>query len=368
MRALSLAALFVASASSAALAQPASCAVGPSAPYQQSALQPVPLPPQLPTTPAHLLPQLPQAPPFKAPPSNPVGLSPSGTGGTQPQSPGGTGGSLPPNAPSTPATPGGPSGLPASLDTSATTLKQIMNETFSGSQIDDATWGYNYPWSNTCDTNGNTDATQYAAYVSPKCDAQKSAGVFSTGANGLDIAIKPTPGGVDAAGKSYVSGQLYSRQAFYPGTYIETTAKLPTGSGLGGAFWLIPQSGAWPPEIDVMESQGENPNSVTQTIHDRMPDGSVSNQQVVANVPGSQSGFHTYGADFEKDRITFYTDGKATGSFATPASFQQGMYAILSTNASPPGSQNWHGTVAPGTPATDYQVQSVRAYCLNNCN
>lgn len=360
--------------SSVALAQSTSCAINPSTPYQQSALQPVlptaPLLPQLPSTPSapnslgtSLLPTTPPAQPYVSTPMVP------NTPSTQ--QPSGTGGPMVPNTPNTPITPSGTPGLPAALNTSANTIQETLNENFANG-IDKNVWGYNYPWSDTCNTShpgmGNYDPTQAVAYMNPNCPSQSGGNVFSPGPNGLDIAIKPTPAGVDAVGKPYVSGQIRTLQPQKYG-YFEMTAKLPTGGGLGGAFWLLPSSGAWPPELDVMESQGENPNSVTQTMHDGTSS-NVSNDQIVANVSGTQTGFHTYGMDWEADRTTFYVDGKATGSYATPASMQQPMYAIVSTNASPPGSQNWHATVAPGTPATSMQVKNVSAYCLlaSGCN
>lgn len=366
---------------SVALAQSTSCAINPSTPYQQSALQlqpqlpampqipQIPITPRTPTSPGtSLLPTTPPAQPYVSTPMVPN--TPS-----QPQQvvqrPNGTGELMVPNTPSTPITPGSTSGLPADLNRSANTIQQTLNDNFANG-IDKNVWGYNYPWSDTCNTShpgmGNYDPTQAVAYMNPNCPSQSGGNVFSTGPNGLDIAIKPTPAGVDAVGKPYVSGQIRTLQPQKYG-YFEMTAKLPTGGGLGGAFWLLPSSGAWPPELDVMESQGENPNSVTQTMHDGTPS-NVSNDQIVANVSGTQTGFHTYGMDWEADRTTFYVDGKATGGYATPASMQQPMYAIVSTNASPPGSQNWHATVAPGTPATSMQVQSVRAYCLlaSGCN
>jgi len=132
--------------------------------------------------------------------------------------------------------------------------------------IDLAKWGYNYPWSDACNGSGNADATQDAAYMNPSCGSQAGANVFATGANGLDIAIKPTPGGVDASGKPYVTGQLYSKTPQLYG-YFEMTAKLPATTGVGGAFWLMPADGSWPPELDVMENLGQDPNTVYSTIH-----------------------------------------------------------------------------------------------------
>lgn len=231
--------------------------------------------------------------------------------------------------------------------------------TFSDSfaSLDTNKWGFNYPWSDACDNSGNSDATQYAAYASPACSGQPNP--FSTGANGLGIAINSGT----VAGKPAYTGQLYSKQAFQYG-YFEETAKLPTTTGTGAAFWLMPQGGGWPPELDIMESLGQDGSTVYGTVHDT---GGAPQQQVASNVSGgSGSGFHTYGVDWQPDTITYYVDGKATGSVATPASMHQPMYMILSMNSSPPGNTNWGSPINTSQPVNDnYQIKSVNVYATN---
>lgn len=243
-------------------------------------------------------------------------------------------------------------------DTRVASSAPTFSDNFGGSGIDQSKWLFNYPWSDTCDTNGNTDRTQAAAYVSPNCASQAGANVFTTGANGLDIAIKPTPAGVDAAGKPYITGQISSKQAQLYG-YFEMTAKVPATSGIGGAFWLLPQDGSWPPELDIMENLGHDPNTIYQTIHG----GATGDAQTVGRI--SDGGYHTYAADWGPNTIKYYIDGKMTQEFPTPASMHKPMYMIVSMNAMTKDSP-WGRPVDGSTqlPAS-YSVQSVHAYANN---
>jgi len=327
-------------AASAVALAPA-CGAGSSAPYRQNrspSTQPAPQA-LLPANPLQLSPSTPAQPLVPIAPFDPSPGLPSLPDLTTPQNqPAQPVVTIPPvSLPSTPSTPTAlqPPASNPNLGTRATKLTPTFSDNFSNG-IDPAKWGYNYPWSDACNGTGNADATQYAAYANPSCGSQAGAGVFSTGANGLDIAIKPTPGGIDASGKPYVTGQLYSKAAQLYG-YFEMTATLPATKGVGAAFWLMPQDGSWPPELDVMENLGQDPNTVYGTIHDT----NSPQQQVVSTVAGGVQVPHTYAVDWEASTTTFYTDGKATQSFATPDSMKKPMYMILSVNSSPPGHTNW---------------------------
>jgi beta-glucanase (GH16 family) len=221
-----------------------------------------------------------------------------------------------------------------------------FSDNFSGG-IDPSKWGVNYPWGKI-----QGDSTQYAAYT----DSLNS-DVFSTGANGLNIAIKPT--GLD--GKPAETGQIHSKQAFQYG-YVEMTATLPTTKGVGGAFWMMPTDGSGTyTELDMMESLGQDPGTVYSTVHD-----GSGQQQAVVNVPGGVQSPHTYAMDWQPDTTTFYRDGQVTQSFRTPDSAKKPMYIILSVNSTPSSSPSpWGQAVGPGNVSANYNIKNVRVFAKN---
>jgi beta-glucanase (GH16 family) len=82
------------------------------------------------------------------------------------------------------------------------------------------------------------------------------------------------------------------------------------------AFWLVPVN-QWPPEIDIMEWQGVGPRVDIVTVHWKDDQGRPQ-----ASSTGVDTGvnlweaYHTYGADWEPDAITWYFDGKPIKRFA----------------------------------------------------
>ncbi|MGE5223987.1 MAG: family 16 glycosylhydrolase [Omnitrophica WOR_2 bacterium] len=91
--------------------------------------------------------------------------------------------------------------------------------------------------------------------------------------------------------------------------YFEIRAKVPKGRGFLPAFWLMPASGKWPPEIDVFEILGQEPNKVYMTEHYLDSSGNQAEQQQFFVGPDFSKDFHTYAVDWTPDKITWYVDG-----------------------------------------------------------
>src|SRR6185436_4594463 len=86
--------------------------------------------------------------------------------------------------------------------------------------------------------------------------------------------------------------------------YFEASIQMPAGHNEGGAFWLMPQNGNWPPEIDIAEVPGDTPNVLITS----MINGTVNNPLHTVPVDLT-AGFHTYGLDWEPTTTTWYLDG-----------------------------------------------------------
>ncbi len=161
----------------------------------------------------------------------------------------------------------------------------------------------------------------------------------------------------------YTSGMLTTDTSFAQ-TYglYEVTAKMPTGQGLWPALWFLPTSGAWPPEIDLLEEIGNQPTTDYMTLHT-----GTSNQAigVTSQVPTMTTGFNTYAVDWEPNTITFYINGTQVAQEATPADMHQPMYMIM--NLAVGGTGSWPGAPNSSTvfPA-QMQISNVQVYSSAN--
>ncbi len=203
-----------------------------------------------------------------------------------------SGGSTPrASAPTTPTT------SAATTTTTATTDRPdgpggawalVFSDHFAGTNLDTSKWSTCYYWG--CTNGGNNELEFYQASQVAVHDGTAS------------LTVVPD----QADGKGYVSGLLssYGKFSFRYG-YAQIVAKLPRGRGLWSAFWTEPESGAWPPEIDVMEDWAQ-----LRTVSFYVHFGSA-NLSDSANVylPTASSAFHTYGVDWEPGSVSWYVDG-----------------------------------------------------------
>jgi beta-glucanase (GH16 family) len=114
----------------------------------------------------------------------------------------------------------------------------------------------------------------------------------------------------------YTSARLVTKGLFGK-TYgrFEFRAKLPTGTGLWPALWLLPVDevyGGWAAsgEIDVMEARGQEPSKVLGTIHfgSRWPNNDHSGAEYVFPDKGGINDFHVYALEWEPGVMRWYVD------------------------------------------------------------
>lgn len=102
---------------------------------------------------------------------------------------------------------------------------------------------------------------------------------------------------------------------------IVARAKLPQGTGVWPAIWMLPTNweyGGWPSsgEIDIMEHVGYMPDSMFGSIHTEKFN-HVIGTQVTKGVYSStlSTEFHEYGIAWTKDKIDFLYDGQVYQTF-----------------------------------------------------
>lgn len=177
-------------------------------------------------------------------------------------------------------------------------------------------------------------------------------------------------------GASYTSVRLKT-QGLFSKAYgrFEIRARLPQGRGYWPAFWLLPLDsvyGSWAAsgEIDLMENRGQEPTTVSGTLHfgGQWPTNAHSSGPSFTFAAGdSATNFHTYALDWGTNWFRWYVDGRLYQTQASwwssggpfPAPFDRPFYLLmnLAVGGNFVGSPD-AATVFPGRIEVDY----VRVY------
>jgi hypothetical protein len=151
---------------------------------------------------------------------------------------------------------------------------------------------------------------------------------------------------------SYVGGMI-STERTHAQTYgyWEVRARFTnTSRGHHWAMWLIPQDGSWPPEIDMVEVVGENPNRFYMNSHgDKRP--------LTWFSPDDPSGWHTWGFLWTQNDLVWYVDGVERKRISNY--INKPMYLVIS----PEIGNSWAGSTDGSTVwPMEAEVDYVRVY------
>jgi beta-glucanase (GH16 family) len=164
----------------------------------------------------------------------------------------------------------------------------------------------------------------------------------------------------------YVSGILTTQSSFsQKHGYFEIRSKIPIGSAVWPAFWLLADDGGWPPEIDAMEGRGERPGDLVMTTHWRIPSGVVKSCGFDFAVPDAAEHFHDYGVLWLPDRIVYFIDREPVSDIKVPIGFEDPMYMIVNLAM---GSKFFVGvgTVDARSPATvAFEIDRISAWQID---
>lgn len=172
-----------------------------------------------------------------------------------------------------------------------------FSDDFDGESLDLTKWSPKDPW-------GVVRNDELQAYIMK---------AFSIADGILHIRAEKEPAFYDGAKRDYRSGMMSTTGKFSQkyGRF-EIRCRIPQGRGLWPAFWMLPEPPAWPPEIDVLEILGHEPDRIYLTHHwanPSNPDGpSLSRSGDYKGVDFSQ-GFHTVAVEWESGEIRWYVDG-----------------------------------------------------------
>jgi beta-glucanase (GH16 family) len=193
-----------------------------------------------------------------------------------------------------------------------------------------------------------------------QCYTARPENVGHDGLGHLAITARYEPGNAFCADgpNDYTSARLDTRglRTFRYGR-IEARIKLPTAAGSWPAWWMAGAVGTWPAagEIDILEYRpGAAPAAAHHAIHADDADGAHWQQSFDA-LGAWTGGWHVFGVERRRDRITFRIDGAPTWT-RTPADMPAGgrwpfnePFGLLLNVAV----GNWGGTPVPAHyPAT----------------
>lgn len=159
-------------------------------------------------------------------------------------------------------------------------------------------------------------------------------------------------------GIAYSSGLISSRGTVSQRYgYFEMRARWSSGKGLWPAFWLLPETGEWPPELDVMEAHGDKPDVVFQSKHSGL-EKAVTKR---VKVPGGTGTWHRYGMLWTPRTLVFFVDGRETSRQSAPPDANVRMYILanLAVGGAWPGDPD-EATRFPATMDIDW----IRTYKL----
>jgi beta-glucanase (GH16 family) len=229
-------------------------------------------------------------------------------------------------------------------------MEMVFHDEFDGDTLDTSKWNTCYPWDDHgCTSSANRELEWY----------QPDEELVENGLLRLRAQKNPVTGS-DGKEYPYTSGMITSSGKF-AATYgwYEIRAKMPPGKGMWPAFWLLPQNGEWPPEIDVLEVLGDSMQILYTTLHFKTENSAhLSYGDSTYLMLDLGEDFHTYAVDWQKDLLVWYFDGQEVYRLTryVPA---QDMYIL--TNLAVGG--NWPGspdekTVFPGY----FEVDYIRVY------
>jgi beta-glucanase (GH16 family) len=224
---------------------------------------------------------------------------------------------------------------------SACPWRPTFRDEFNGPSLDTTRWNTAYWWGRT--NAGNNEAQYYVDDAFEINDGILRIKAQKQSEQGFDY----TSGIITTFGRF---SQTYGR--------FEIRARVPQGRGLWPAFWLVPQSKAWPPEIDIFEIRGQEPSIVHMVNHWKGLDG--AHEQVSGNYTGPDfsKDFHTFAVVWTPSEIIWYVEGVEQYRTAQGVASEP-MYVIA--NLAVGG--EWPGLPDGSTPFPSYlEVDYIRVY------
>ena len=186
--------------------------------------------------------------------------------------------------------------------------------------------GYQLVWNDEFNVNGLPDATKWSYDVGGNGWGNNESQYYT------DSRVKNSEvkGGClyinaikeDFEGKQYTSARLVTRtKGDWLYGRVEVKAKLPMGTGMWPAVWMLSTDRAYPGlfgsgEIDIMEHLGHIPYFVAATVQTKSYNALIgTHKNAIVNVPDCYTNFHKYILEWDANELRFYVDSRLYHSF-----------------------------------------------------
>ncbi len=195
----------------------------------------------------------------------------------------------------------------------------VWSDEFNSNVLDEANWEYQegthdvYHGIPSRNENWGNDELQY--YTRDAVKVESGSLVIT--------ASRQSRGGME-----FTSARITTRDRHvFTYGYFEARMRLPLGTGMWPAFWMLPQPanefstqnkyGGWPAsgEIDIMEAKGRLTDRTSSALHFGPNtaggwDSRCISKETALSTPISE--WHTYGVEWTEDKIVYYVDRAAT--------------------------------------------------------
>jgi len=175
----------------------------------------------------------------------------------------------------------------------------VLEENFEGGEIDSSLWSFEI---GTGENGWGNNELQYYTSRPENVKVENGKLIITARKESFE-------------GSSYTSARMISKNKFdIKYGRIEARMKMPWGRGLWPAFWMLGDNideVSWPQtgEIDIMEYRGQDPNIVHGSVHGPgYSAGNAITKSFELNNDRLDTGFHTYGIEWNKNYINFYID------------------------------------------------------------
>ena len=184
--------------------------------------------------------------------------------------------------------------------TNAQCGQMIWSDEFNGTAVDQSKWAFDI--GNGCPNCGWGNA-ELQSYTNSQSNIRINNGK-------LELEAKW------AGGSNYTSARITTKgkHSWKYGRF-EMRAKIPSGTGIWPAFWMLPVNGNWPKtgEIDIMELRGDEPNKAAGTLHYGASSPNNRHDGTAYWLPQEKGtfsdDFHVFAVEWQAGQIKWYVDG-----------------------------------------------------------